>query len=520
MKRSGNPPGGNPHLFVYQLQVCSYVAGVGEVRTCCRLGTPCSVPAYRTGVSHLRGRHVMKGRIRWLSVLFLASFFAVPAFAQCRNQQDRGCWNLQYILYASQTDFREFRGITPLKPGDRKLTPPNPDLSVGAVHVPCHTDFWLKSEVPVYICSAEAPAQEAEEWYAKTMANLHELQYLWKFKESPGADHYVEAGPQGCDPPQIETTSYGAFHADEPYISSGPYLGQCPLHLQTVRQPDGTARISFWLSSSLNLARNPKPASQSLELSASAKPPAPQLPSSAPSPVSQPALAKSVSATSAAEPPRPATPEPSSPAAVTKENSRTEPALANSTDGSSNAEGSSKRYGNCDDLCQGLKKVLENRASLFRQLAASSGTSLSSKTASLEVPVKLSGAESCSIHAEPPARTPSSASNELFPGANFAPVSAKGTKPSVSRTPSRPTTQYVCYWPLDSEAAAESEFRDLAGLLQMLIPSSWSAQQKSDADELSGARITIWSARDSRKRTAVRMYLSGRSVGLHISSGE
>ena len=38
------------------------------------------------------------------------------------------------------------------------------------------------------MCSAEVPAQEAEEWYAKTMADLHELQYLWQFKsESPGA---------------------------------------------------------------------------------------------------------------------------------------------------------------------------------------------------------------------------------------------------------------------------------------------------------------------------------------------
>jgi hypothetical protein len=458
----------------------------------------------------------MKGRLRWLSVLFLASFFAVPAFAQCRNQQDRGCWNLQYILYASETDFREFRGITPLKPSARKIVPPNPDLSVGAVHVPCHTDFWLASEVPVYVCSAEVPAQEAEEWYAKTMANLHELQYLWEFKSAPpGADHYVDAGPQGCEPPQIETTSYGGFHAEEPYIPSGPYLGQCPLHLQTVRKPDGTARISFWLNSSLNLARNPKPASQSLELSASAKPPAPQPPSSsAPSPVSQSAPAKSVSATSAAATPSPATPEPSSPAPVTTENSPAEPVPANS------AEGPPKRYGDCDDLCQGLKKVLENRASAFRQLAVSSGTSLSSKTASLEAPVKLSGAESCSIHAEPSARTSSSANNEVVSGAHFAPVSAKGTKSPASRTPGRSTKQYVCYWPQDSEAAAESEFRDLAGLLQMLIPSSWSAQQKSEADELSGAQITIWSARDSKNRAAVRMYLTGRSVGLHISSAE
>jgi hypothetical protein len=518
----GNPPGVKSHLFLYQLQDSSYVAGVGEVRACCRLGTPCSVLAYRTSVSQLEGRHVMNVKISWLFSLFVASFFAVPAFAQCKNQQDRACWSLQYILYAAQTDFLEFRGSTPLKPGDRKLTLPNPDLSVGAIHVPCRTDFWLSSEVAMYSCSGELPAQEAEEWYAKTMADLHELQYLWQFKtDSPGADHYVDAGPQGCEPPQLETASYGAFHAEETYIASGPYLGQCPLHLQTVRQPDGTARISFWLNSSVNLARNPKPASQSLELSVSAKPPAAQPHSdsaSVPTPLSQTAPATmSSSATSAVPTPAVANPASATSAAATPVPAatelRAEPAPENSV------APSAKRYGDCDDLCQGLKKVLENRTSSFRQLAASSGSSLPSKTPSLGAPVTLAGAESCSIHAEPPARARSSASNEFFPGANFAPVSTKGTKSPASRATARPT-KYVCYWPQDSEAAAETEFRDLAGLLQMLIPSSWSAQQKSEADELSGAPVTIWSARDSKNRAAIRMYLSGRSVGLHISSSD
>jgi hypothetical protein len=465
----------------------------------------------------------MNVKLSCLFSFFLASLFAVPTFAQCKNQQDKACWSLQYILYAAETDFREFRGTELLKPGARKLTPPNPDLSVGAIHVPCRTDFWLSSEVAMYSCSAQLPVQEAEEWYAKTMADLHELQYLWQFKtDSPGANHYVDAGPQGCDPPQLETTSYGAFHAEETYIASGPYLGQCPLHLQTVRQSDGTARISFWLNSSVNLARNPRPASQSLELSVSAKPPAPPVQSNsalAPTPLSQPAPVTSVSATTAVATPAPAPPAPAplapaTSAPATTESSRAEAAAENSV------APSAKRYGDCDNLCQGLKKVLETRASSFRQLAASSGSSLPSKTASLEAPVKLSGAESCSIHTEPSARSNSSASNEFVSGGHFAPVSTKGTKSPPSRATARPTKQYVCYWPQDSEAAAESEFRDLAGLLQMLIPSSWSAQQKSEADELSGAPVTIWSARDSKNKAAIRMYLSGRSVGLHISSAE
>jgi hypothetical protein len=452
----------------------------------------------------------MNGKALWLLSFVCATFFAVPASAQCKNQQDRACWSLQYILYAGETGFREFRGSPPLKPGDHKLPPPSPDLSVGAIRVPCHTDFWLSSEVPVYMCSAEIPAQEAEEWYAKTMADLHELQYLWQFKsESPGTDHYVDAGPQGCEPPQVETITYGAFHAEEPYLATGPYLGQCPLHLQTVRHPDGTARISFWLNSSVNLARNPKPASQSLELSVAAKPEALQPHSAsvpAPAPTAQPAPA-----TAAAETPAAATP---APATTEKENLRAEPAVDNSE------TRSSKRYGACDELCQGLKKVLENRASSFRQLSARSGSSGPRSTALLEDLVKLSGAETCSINAEPVSRTRSSASNELISGRNFVPVSTEGAKSPTSRAPARPKKQYVCYWPQESEAAAESEFHDLAGLLQMLIPTSWSAQQKSELDELSGAQITIWSALDSRNRAVIRMYLNGRSVGLHISAGE
>jgi hypothetical protein len=437
----------------------------------------------------------MNGKSSWFLSLFCASFFAVPTFAQCKNQQDRACWNLQYILYAAETDFREFRG-TPLKPRDLKLTSPNPDLSVGAIHVPCHTDFWLSSEVALYMCSADVPAQEAEGWYAKTMADLHELQYLWQFKsESPGADHYVDAGPQGCEVARFETTNYGEYHLEGPYIADGPYLGQCPLHLQTVRQSDGTARISFWLNSSVNLARNPAPPSRALELSASAKSEAPQpRAASAPAATPQPAAATAA----------PAIPD----------NLRTKPAVENS------GERSSKRYGDCDNLCQGLKKVLENRTNSFRQLGARSGSSVLSRSTSFGDTVKLSGATSCLIHTGPSAGTRSSARNEPVSGANFAPVSTKGTKATSSRAPGRPATQYVCYWPPDSEAAAESEFLDLVGLLRMLIPSSWLTQQSIEADELSGAQRTVWSARDSKNRAAIGLYLSGRSVGLHISAGD
>src|ERR1700722_3181417 len=361
------------------------------------------------------------------------------------------------------------------------------------------------------MCVADVPAQEAGEWYAKTMADLQELQYLWQFKsESPGADHYVDAGPQGCEVARMEKTNYGGYHLEGQYIVDGPYLGQCPLHLQTVRQADGTARISFWLKSSTNLARNPGPPQRSLELSASAKSELPQpRAASAPPPTSQPASATPASAT-----PAPTTPAPAIPAPATTDDSRAEPAVENS------GEHSSKRYGDCDDLCQGLKRVLESRASSFRQLGARSGSSLPSKTTSFGETVKLSGAASCAIDAELSPGTRSSARSEFIAGANFFPVSSKEPKPTSSRTRGRSATQYVCYWPQNSEPAAESEFLDLVALLRVLIPSSWSAQQSIEVDALSGAQRTVWSVRDSRNRAAIGLYLSGRSVGLHISAGE
>lgn len=433
----------------------------------------------------------MNGKISWLLSLFCASFFAVPTFAQCKNQQDRACRGLQYILYAAETDFREFRGSTPLKPRDPRVTPPNPDLSVGEIHVPCHADFWLSSDVAVYLCSAEVPAAEAEEWYAKTMADLHELQYLWQFKtESLGGNHYVDAGPQGCEAAQVETTIYGGNRVGDPYIAAGPYLGQCPLHLQTVRQASGSARISFWLNSSTNLTRNPAPPPRSPELSASANSEPPQLPSSSASP---------------------STPQHPS---ATADNLSPEPAVPIS------AEHSSEKYAGCDDLCQGLKKVLENRASSFRQLEVRTGSSVPSRNPLFRDAVQLAGAASCSIHAEPSTGTKFSVRNQTASGAHFSPVSTKSTKASSSRAPGKPATQYVCYWPQASEVAGESQFLDLVGLLRVLIPSSWLTQQSIEADERSGAQMTVWSARDSRNRSAIALYLIGRSVGLHISAGQ
>jgi hypothetical protein len=168
------------------------------------------------------------------------SLLPTVALAQC---QDQLCRNLQYILYAAQTDFREFRGPKA----------PNPDVSVGGAKVPCQMSAW-SNNVPMYICAGEVTLADSEEWYTKTLAALQRLQYLWHFKiDASGSDHYVDGGPADC-----EITPAGG---------DGPYLGACPLHLQAVKQPDGSAKVYLWLNSytSPYLVPKPPPAAQKQE---------------------------------------------------------------------------------------------------------------------------------------------------------------------------------------------------------------------------------------------------------------
>jgi hypothetical protein len=133
--------------------------------------------------------------------------------------------------------------------------------------------------------------------------------------------------------------------------------------------------------------------------------------------------------------------------------------------------------------------------------------------------LKLSGAASCLIKSAPMADSLSSAKNAAASRPRVAAVSTDAALiSSAAADPSTP--QYVCYWPQKSEGTAESQFFDLVGLLQVLIPSTWSSEQRVEADELSGAQITVWAARDASNRAAIGLYLSGKSVGLHISSGD
>jgi hypothetical protein len=151
---------------------------------------------------------------------FVVLLLPASGAAQCKDQL---CRNLQNILDAAVTDFREYRA-------NRIAVP---DVSVTGVKVPCQMTAWANN-VPMLICYAEIPYQGQESWYASVLQSLRILQPAWQFKsDSPAADHFVDAGPPDCVVPGTE----------------GPYLGHCPLHLQATKQSDGTAKVYLWTSS-------------------------------------------------------------------------------------------------------------------------------------------------------------------------------------------------------------------------------------------------------------------------------
>jgi hypothetical protein len=163
---------------------------------------------------------MVKKTLRAFSLLSFSLLIAISAVAQCK---DRLCQNLQNILYAAVTDFREYRA-------NRTAAP---DLSTEGAKVPCQMSTWANN-VPMYICFAQIPYANAESWYASMLESLRILQPTWHLKiDSPVADHFVDAGLPDCEVPATE----------------GPYLGHCPLHLQITKQADGTAKVYLWMSS-------------------------------------------------------------------------------------------------------------------------------------------------------------------------------------------------------------------------------------------------------------------------------
>jgi hypothetical protein len=159
-------------------------------------------------------------------------FLPIPTLAQCTDQP---CQNLQNILDAAVTDFRAYGGN---KTG-------GPELSLNGMKVACQIMAWANN-VSMYMCYAQVSNLNGQNWYGSTLDASKRLKPMWHFQiNSPGDDHYVNAGPPDCENPP----------------NDGPYIGDCPLHLQAVKQKDGTMRVHFWMNSlsSPYLVKRPPP---------------------------------------------------------------------------------------------------------------------------------------------------------------------------------------------------------------------------------------------------------------------
>src|SRR5277367_6768862 len=106
--------------------------------------------------------------LRVFHLLCLSILLTVSTFAQCK---DPLCQGLQNIFDAALTDFRAYRanGVAASA------------LSTEGAKVPCQMSTWANN-VPMYICYAQVPFADGEEWYTKTLAAAQKLQYLWHFK--------------------------------------------------------------------------------------------------------------------------------------------------------------------------------------------------------------------------------------------------------------------------------------------------------------------------------------------------
>ena len=155
-------------------------------------------------------------------LLVLTFLFPMSARAQCKDQL---CSNIQDILDGATIDFRGFAAHTVHVP----------EASTESTKVPCSTSTWANN-VPMLICFAQVPLGNAAAWYTRTLDALKLLSPpSWQFNiKTPGDNRYVDAGPPDCE---------------QPTPTEGPYIGQCPLHLEVSRQPDGSAKIYLVVNS-------------------------------------------------------------------------------------------------------------------------------------------------------------------------------------------------------------------------------------------------------------------------------
>jgi hypothetical protein len=143
----------------------------------------------------------------------------------------------------------------------------------------------------------------------------------------------------------------------------------------------------------------------------------------------------------------------------------------------------------CDDFCENFKKAFAARTNSFADLGATeSGQELSP-----EASVRFPGARKCAI--------------------------TRATRMQAD-DPKRDDqgTRFACFWQEASAAAANARFRDLLSRVQPLVPAEWSARQQNEADATTGESVTTWLAVEPGAKHDVRLYLSGSSVALHLTS--
>lgn len=156
-------------------------------------------------------------------VCFFLLIFLLPVSARAQQCKDQLCSNTQDILDSAAIDFR----------GYISHTVPIPDVSTESTKVPCSMSVWANN-VPMLICFAQVPLANATNWYARSIDDLKLLSPSWRFNvKTAGDDRYVDAGPPDCEPTPTE----------------GPYIGQCPLHLEISKQSGGSAKIYLVVNS-------------------------------------------------------------------------------------------------------------------------------------------------------------------------------------------------------------------------------------------------------------------------------
>lgn len=407
---------------------------------------------------------------------------------------DLVCQKLQDIEMAAKIDFREYK------------TNPNEgaDLTTPDAKMTCQMNTWANN-VSTYMCYAQVPYENAQSWYASVLAAMQRLEPTWRFEvRSPDNDHFVDAGPEGCEIPP----------------NNGPYLGQCPMHLQAVKQGDGAMKLHFWMNSLSSpylfhrppeMARKaaPRAGGANANSAATANTAAPAASANsapvaagntAPAAATNAAVAASANSAPAAanaapvagaNTARPSAANTTAPSAAAAAK-RTPPAPAANSAPTAAVTNTAERtpvprttagmaVGDCDEFCRNFKRVFGARVNGFDEVR-------SAKTNESSATVKLEGATDCRV--------------------------SRGTKPHSSDE----GLQYVCYWTEPSNASAKTRFIDLASRVQRLLPAGWAGRQEDETDDLTGAKITTWSAAEPGGKHEVRIYVSGEAVSLHINA--